>query len=87
MSTYKVTLQKHDAQAGTVEVEEVDYHVQWDPEKVGLDEIARACAAEHTCAAGFIPGPQGGTMPRTKCIGLSARAVELEEELADVTGT
>lgn len=84
MGRYTVTVQEHDQQTGGVEVCEVDYSVLWDPEKVGLDEIARACAAERTVSYGFMPVQGGGTLPRVKCVGLTARPVALEEELASL---
>lgn len=84
MGLYRVTMQEHDTQTGGVEVVEVDYSCLWDPAKVGFEEIARAAAAERTCAYGFLPNGQAGTIAKVKCIGLSARTVEVEEELAEV---
>lgn len=44
---YKVQLQTSDGQ-----IEEVDYRVQWNSEKIPTEEIARACAAEKTVGSG-----------------------------------
>lgn len=78
---YNVTMQRADGQ-----IVEAPYSVQWDPGKVPADEVARACAAEHTCAAGFV-GDAQGQRPRMHHAGLSAAVVTLEEELAEVAAS
>ena len=84
MPTYAVTMQSHDMQTGEVTIEESTYTAGWNPEKVPTDEIARCAAAEETCKYGFMPSPQGGSMPRVKFVGLTAAIIEPEEELTQL---
>lgn len=55
-------------QTATGEIVEARYAVRWDPEKWGGENVAIACAAEHTVAAGFT----SDHMPKKKHVGLTA---------------
>lgn len=81
MFTYRVTMQCADG-----EIVERDYMVRWDPAKVDSAEVARACAAEATCAAGFVQLANGQHAPKRLHVGLSAELLEPEQELAELAG-
>jgi hypothetical protein len=49
---FKYKVQMHDMADGMATVVEVDYAVNWRPEIVNSEEVARACAAEYTVGSG-----------------------------------
>lgn len=82
MKTYMVTHQEHNMHDGQVEVVEAPYSCSWNPEKITLEGIGNAAAAERTCGYGFESDGAGGRRARIKCIALATREIEPEQELA-----